>query len=345
MKVKPNAPMQGHTVLVTGASGFMGSWLTGELLKRGAKVVALLANWEPNSQFVRSGLIHQVTNIVGTVENADFLTQLISHHQVDSVFHLAAISVEGLAHANPHQALEINVRGTYNVLEACRQNSSRVRRIVVASSDKAYGDSQVLPYTEDLPLCGKNPYDVSKSCADLISQAYHNSYGLPVAIGRFGNIYGGGDTNFSRLIPGTISRLLNSKPPVIRQHANGEFRRDFLYVKDCVNAYLSLWQGLEKKELHGNAFNFAMGGTWAISEIVDKIRILMGREDIHSQIIQADHKEIASQHVSSAKARKLLGWAPKYNLDAGLAETVHWYVRFLTQSHHSLSPHLGTIAA
>ena len=330
MKSSISDVLRDRQVLVTGASGFMGSWLTEYLLEQGATVTTLLADWNSDSYFVRSGMIHQVTNVVGSIEDYDLLEKVIGDQGINTVFHLAAVSVEGRAFEKPRQSFDINIRGTYNVLEACRLHSDLVQRVVVASSDKAYGDSPVLPYTEDLPTLGRHPYDVSKSCADLIAQSYHHSYGLPVAIGRFGNIYGGGDLNWTRLIPNTIRRLLRDEPPLVRMPAQGSFMRDFLYIKDGVNAYISMLEGLESPEVHGEAFNFAVGGSWTVLEVVKKIQQLMNCEDIEPLILNQDHGEIWHQQVSTEKAQRILGWTPRYSFDAGLTETVEWYLDFLS---------------
>jgi CDP-glucose 4,6-dehydratase len=332
MKSSISNVLRDRQVLVTGASGFMGSWLTKHLLEQGATVTTLLADWNSDSYFVRSGMVHQVTNVVGSIEDYDLLEKVIDDQGINTVFHLAAVSVEGRAFEKPRQSFDINIRGTYNVLEACRSHPDLVQRVVVASSDKAYGDSPVLPYTEDLPTLGKHPYDVSKSCADLIAQSYHHSYGLPVAIGRFGNIYGGGDLNWTRLIPNTIRRLLRNERPLVRMPAQGDFMRDFLYIKDAVNAYISMLEGLESPEVHGEAFNFAVGGSWTVLEVVKKIQQLMNCEDIEPLILNQDHGEIWHQQVSTEKAQKILGWTPRYSFEAGLTETVEWYLKFLSPS-------------
>ncbi|MBW4562756.1 MAG: GDP-mannose 4,6-dehydratase [Mojavia pulchra JT2-VF2] len=327
-----NNILREHRVLVTGASGFMGSWLAKYLLDQGATVTTILADWNPNSYFMRSGIFQRVQNVIGSIEDYNLLEKLIGDRGIDTVFHLAAVSVEGLAFEKPRLAFEINIRGTYNVLEACRVHSDVVKRIVVASSDKAYGDSPVLPYTEDLPTVGKNPYDASKSCADMIARTYSHSYGLPVAVGRFGNIYGGGDLNLNRLIPNTIRRLLKNEPPIVRVPTQGSFMRDFLYVKDAVNSYVAMFKGLENPDVHGEAFNFAMGGSWTVLEIVQKIQRIMNREDIEPMLVPQTHGEIWHQHVSTQKAQKVLGWTPYYSFDEGLRETVEWYVEFLCGS-------------
>lgn len=328
-------PLRECNVLVTGASGFMGGWLTEHLVSLGARVTVLLAEYNPSAHFVRSGSVGRVCNVVGSVLDYPFLEALIKQHGIDTVFHLAAITIEEDAFRNPLKALETNVRGTYNVLEACRVCQDTVTRVIVASSDKAYGDSPQLPYTEDLPLRGRHPYAVSKSCADMIAQTYHVSYGLPVAIGRYGNIYGGGDLNMSRLVPGTVRRLLASEPPLVRKPKDGVFSRDFLYVRDAVQSYIAMFEGLSDPALHGEAFNFAIGGTWEPLDIVQRIQKIMNREDLRPIIMVTDHPEIVLQHVSAEKAGRLLGWQPRYSLDQGLAEAVDWYVRFFNDARAS----------
>ena len=318
-------------ILVTGASGFHGTWLTKYLLDQGAHVTTILADLNPKSYFVTSGIIYRVNCIIGDIQDYHFIKRIITDNQINTIFHLAAVALEGAAFQSPLMAFDVNIRGTYNILDAAR-TARHVERVVVASSDKVYGDSSILPYTEELPLLGINPYDVSKVCGDLLAQSYYNSYKLPVAIGRFGNIYGGGDLAWSRLIPGTIRRLLNSESPVIRVPTSGQsFRRDFLYVKDLVNAYIAMFRGLSNPALHGQAFNFAMGGCWTVMEVVQKLQELLDRKHIQPQIVLKEHQEILAQHMSFAKAEQVLGWKPQYSLEAGLEETVAWYCDYLTQ--------------
>lgn len=328
-----------NRILVTGASGFTGSWLTEYLLNSGATITTLLADWNPDSYFVSSGIVYRVKNVIGSIEDYNLLEKVICECGIDTVFHLAAVSVQNLAFKEPRQSFEINIRGTYNLLEACRVHSDLVKRVIIASSDKVYGDSDVLPYTEDLPIHGKNPYDVSKSCADLIAQSYYHSYNLPIVVGRFGNIYGGGDLNWSRLIPNTIRCLVNHERPLVRIPDQGSFRRDFLYVKDLVYAYMAMFEGLARPEIHGQAFNFGTGSCWTVLEIVRKIQKQMNLELIEPIIVPQSNGEILHQQVSAEKAKKELGWDANYSLDEGLAETIDWYRQILSPR---MSPKLET---
>ncbi len=324
--------MSAFNVLVTGASGFTGSWLTRQLLRGGARVITLLSHADPESMFVTDGLIDAVTCEPGTILEYDRLLQLFDKHRIDSVFHLAAISVEGKAHQDPRSCFEVNIRGTYNVLECCRVRSGMVERVVVASSDKVYGDSPHLPYTEDLPVQGMYAYDVSKSCVDLIARSYFCSFGLPVTVARFANIYGGGDLNFSRLVPNTIRRLMGNEPPLIRSPDGGTYKRDFLYVEDQVRAYLALWERMDRADVLGRAFNFGMGTCIPVPEVVGMIRRIMKREEIQPIWQRSDHGEIVQQQLSSERAKETLKWEPICPLEEGLAETVDWYARNLRRS-------------
>lgn len=328
--------MQGHRILITGASGFVGAALTARLLDEGAQVTTILATWEPHSTFVSSGLIHQITNVIGSIADYDTVQQTIALHEIDTVIHLAAVAVEGQAFDAPRQAFEVNIRGTYNLLEACRTHAHLVKRMIVASSDKVYGDSPTLPYREDMALSGRHPYDASKACGDLLAQSYAQSYGLPVVIGRFGNIFGGGDTNWSRLVPGTIRRLHMGEQPVLRLHPRGSFRRDFLYIQDVVEAYLAMLAALDDPAMHGHAFNFAIGSSWLVADVIQELRHLLGKGHIVPRLVPATHGEILQQHMAIDKARQMLEWTPRYNFTTGLAETVEWYVKFLERFLPSL---------
>lgn len=321
-----------RTVLVTGASGFMGTWLTRRLVDAGTNVVTLLSHYDPDSFYVSSGLINRVTNIPGSLTDFASLDRILRDHHVDTVLHLAAIAVEGHVFSDPLLGFETNIRGTYHVLEACRRNADTVRSVVVASSDKAYGDSPILPYTEDMPLAGRNPYDCSKSCADLLAKSYHHSFGLPVAVGRFGNIYGGGDLNFSRLIPGNIRRIRANESPFIKVPVQGEFMRDFLYVEDAVDSYLAMAAALDRPEVGGEAFNFALGEHFTPTQVVRELQKLMSKTDLPLNIVRQDHSEIFHQHVSADKARRVLGWKPQHTFSQGLQKTLDWYLDYLANS-------------
>ena len=318
----------GRHVLVTGATGIVGSWLVKDLLAREAHVVALVRDPDPQTELWRSGDWRRIAIVQGRVEDFWTLERAINEHEIETVFHLAAQPIVGVAHRSPLQTFEANIRGTYNVLEACRQHQgSGVRRVVIASSDKAYGTQAQLPYTEDLPLQGQHPYEVSKSCADLIAIAYHRTYGLPVAVARCGNIFGGGDLNWSRIVPDTIRACLRGVRPVIR--SDGTFVRDYIYVKDVSQAYLRLAEGLDDERVRGEAFNFSPERPVTVLELVARIQRLAGREDLVPDIRNTARGEIHSQYLDASKAGRVLGWSPRYSLDDGLTETIAWYREYL----------------
>ncbi|MFN9859450.1 MAG: NAD-dependent epimerase/dehydratase family protein, partial [Pseudanabaena sp.] len=245
---------QNRSVLVTGCTGFLGSWMTQELVDRGAKVVGLIRDWTPQSRLFQMGLEKRMVTVYGKVEDISVLERTINEYEVETVFHLAAQTIVGVANREPLSTFEANIKGTWNVLEACRRVGT-VGRIIAASSDKAYGAQKNMPYDETTPLQGDHPYDVSKSCADLICQTYYKSYNLPVCVTRCGNFYGGGDLNFNRIIPDTIRSALSDRPVIIR--SNGNYIRDYFYVKDGVLAYLHLAENMDRPEILGEAFNFS----------------------------------------------------------------------------------------
>lgn len=316
-------------VFITGATGLVGSWLVKELLEQGASVIALIRDADPQTELYRSGDIRRVAVVNGALENYEVLRRALNDHEPDTVFHLGAQTIVGAAHRNPLENFEANVRGTYNLLEACRLSADFVKRVVVASSDKAYGTQANLPYLETMPLQGTHPYEVAKSCADLITAAYHNTYGVPVAVARCGNIYGGGDLNWSRIVPGTILALLNGERPIIR--SDGTFVRDYIFVKDVVTAYLCLGEALDRPEIRGEGFNFSPERALNVLELVDLIRDAMDCRHIEPDIRNTAKGEIHSQYLDSTKAKTLLGWEVAYKLDAALAETVAWYRNFLSE--------------
>lgn len=317
----------GRNVFVTGASGIVGSWLVRELLARDANVSALQRDSDPKSELVRSGDIHRIAIVSGGLEDFWTLERAINRHEPDTVFHLGAQPIVDVARRFPLQTFEANIRGTYNLLEVCRIHSQLVKRVVIASSDKAYGTQTTLPYTEEMSLQGRAPYEVSKSCTDLLSQCYAQTYALPVAIARCGNIYGGGDLNWSRIVPATIRSILRGERPILR--SDGTFLRDYTFVKDAIGAYLCLAEQLESEGVSGEAFNFSPEAPVSVLELVAQIARIMGREDLEPDIRNTAQGEIPSQYLSAAKARRLLGWQPCYELEAGLRETIAWYRAFL----------------
>ena len=230
---------------------------------------------------------------------------------------------------SPLATFESNIRGTYNLLEACRVQSSLVKRVVVASSDKAYGEAQTLPYVETHPLAGRHPYDVSKSCTDLLAATYHATYGLPVTIARCGNIYGGGDLNWSRIVPGTIRSLLKGERPILR--SDGSFVRDYIYVEDAVQAYLSLAEGVSEADVQGEAFNFSNESPVTVRQIVEAIAERMEATDLPPVVLGTAAQEIPSQSLSAEKARRILGWQAEHSLPSGLQRTIDWYAPFWRQ--------------
>lgn len=314
-------------VLVTGSTGFLGSALTKELCDRGARVVALIRDHVHDSALARSGTLARVDVVSGALEDAATVERAIGEYEVDTVFHLAAQAIVGVANRNPVSTFKANIEGTWNVLEGARRNGA-VRRVVVASSDKAYGDHEVLPYDETHALQGRHPYDVSKSCADLIALSYHHTYGLPVCITRCGNLFGGGDLNFNRIVPGTIRTALDGQRPVIR--SDGSPLRDYVYVGDAVAAYLRLAEAMEDRQVVGQAFNFGTAQPLSVLEITRKILALMGREDLEPQVLNEAKGEILHQYLSSGKAREMLGWTPAASVDSGLLPTIGWYREYLS---------------
>ncbi len=314
-------------VLVTGATGIVGSWLCEELLARGAYVVALVLDDEPLSRLYSEKIIERCSIIRGNLANFDDCMRAINVHDVDVVFHLGAQTIVGAALRDPLECFESNIRGTYNLLEAARRLPGLATRIVVASSDKAYGDSPILPYTEDMPLRGAHPYDVSKSCTDLLSHAYAHTYGMGIAIARCGNIYGGGDLNWSRIVPGTIRSILKGERPILR--SDGSMIRDYIYVKDVVSAYIALAEALDRNDMIGQAFNFSPESEVSVLDIVKAIAKAMGSA-ITPDVRNTVTNEIVNQTLDSAKARKMLDWHCAWTLDQGLKETVAWYRAHLT---------------
>ena len=317
---------KGKSILVTGATGLMGGWLVKALLREGAEVVALIRDQAPNSMLVREGVIGKIAIVFGELESLSTMRRAIAEYEPHTVFHLAAQPLVQVAKRDPVGTLRANVMGTWNLLEACRLGGKS--NVVVASSDKAYGASDNLPYFETHPLQGRYPYDVSKSCTDLIAQMYAATYDLHVAIARCGNLFGGGDLNFSRTIPGLVKATLLGEPFVIR--SDGKFIRDFLYVKDAAESYLVLGQRLaENPALSGEAFNFSLEERLTVLEIVNMTLKIMGRTDLEPVIQNIATSEIREQYLDSSKARQVLGWLPVYAMREAIEETVAWYREYL----------------
>lgn len=326
-----------RNVFVTGATGLLGSWLVEELLQRGANVVCLVRDWVARSRLVEAGLWAQVSVVRGELEDYTTLVRALNEYEIDTVLHAGAQTIVGTASRSALSTFEANVRGTWNLLEACRVCSRLVKRIVLASSDKAYGEHKTLPYTEDAPLRGCYPYDASKACADLIAQSYYHTYRLPLAITRCGNLYGGGDLNFNRLIPGTIRSVLRNESPVIR--SNGKFVRDYFYVRDAAEAYLCLAEQLSKDHLWGEAFNLGTETPLSVLELVQRILDLMGKSPLQPVILNEASHEIPEQYLDCRKAQNLLGWSARYSLEQGLRETIQWYEDWLTTQESRTHPH------
>jgi CDP-glucose 4,6-dehydratase len=323
-----SAGWEGRRVLVTGATGMVGSWLVKALLARRAHVVAFVLDDDPQTEFYRSGDVRRCAVVNGNLEDVRAVERAVVTQETDTVFHLGAQPIVGAAYRAPLATLETNVRGTWNVLETCRLQAGLVKRLVIASSDKAYGAQETLPYTEDAPLVGTHPYDVSKSAADLIARAYHVTYGLPLAVARCGNIYGGGDLNWNRIVPGTIRSLLRGERPVVR--SDGTYVRDYFYAKDAAGAYLALCDGLDDPRVRGGAFNFSTESPVTVMQMVRAIQKVMGATHLEPEVLGTAKGEIKDQHLAAGKARTVLGWRAEYDLDRGLGETVAWYRQHLT---------------
>ena len=296
------------------------------MVEKKANVVGLIRDLVPRSNLSMSGFNNKIITVRGQIEDYFLLERTINEYEIDTIFHLAAQTIVTIANRNPISTFKANIEGTWNILEACRRSPS-VKKIIVASSDKAYGDQEKLPYDEKTALEGRHPYDVSKSCADLICRSYHESYGLPVCVTRCGNFYGGGDLNFNRIVPGTIRSISNNIRPIIR--SDGTNLRDYFYIKDGVKSYMLLAEKMENKNIHGEAFNFSTEHPISVLEIVNKIIALM-ESNLEPKILNSASNEIKDQYLSAQKAKALLNWLPSYTLDEGLKETVQWYQVFFT---------------
>jgi CDP-glucose 4,6-dehydratase len=307
-------------ILITGFEGFLGSNLTQELLKTEAKVIGLDIKTFRKATILCSQDYKKMVVYKGSVTNYKLMRSILRKHSINIIFHLAAEAIVSRSQENPRKAFESNITGTWEVLEAARSQGN-MEAIVVTSSDKAYGSHKKLPYREDAPLIANHPYDVSKSCADLIAHTYAHTYGLPVVITRCGNIFGPGDFNFSRIVPDAIRCALTGKTLLIR--SDGKFTRDYVYVEDIVNGYIVLAEKLQKLKLSGEAFNFSDEKPLTVLELVKVIFKSLNKKPNYKILNKAKY-EIKHQYLSSLKARKILGWRPKVTLGEGLKETIRW---------------------
>ena len=319
--------LSGLNVLVTGGTGVIGAWLLKKLVEFNLNTTVLIWGDYENPELAGNNTLSKTNNIYGSLTDLNFLKSSIKEHEIDVVYHLGAQAIVETAANNPLTTFESNIRGTYNLLEACHSSEQNLKAIVVASSDKAYGAHDRLPYLEEAPLVGRHPYDVSKTCADIIAQSYYETYGLPIGIARCGNIYGGGDLNWSRIVPATIRSFVFEQSPVIR--SDGTFVRDYLYVKDAVNGYIQLAENLDRDAVKGQAFNFGNESPVTVLELVSEIQMLMKTQYLNPNVLGTTNSEIHSQYLSAAKARELLGWSPDNDLKSGLMETISWYREFL----------------
>ena len=320
----------GKSVLVTGATGLVGPYLVGSLLESGAKVTCLVRDLVPDSLFFSDGFDKKVNIARGEVESAAEVERTVNEYEPETVFHLGAQALVQAGVRSPVSTFRANVQGTWNVLEACRTHDRVVKAVVVASSDKAYGEQAKLPYTEDSPMMGRYPYDVSKSCADLIAQSYGATYGMPVSISRCGNFFGGGDLNWSRIVPGTLKSAYQNQPPIIR--SDGSYVRDYIYVKDAASAYMALGEKTAALGLKGEAFNFSNEQKLTVLELVKKILAAAGKEKLQPKIMNEPLSEIRKQHLDASKARKMLGWKSEWGIEKGLDETAKWYSAYFRKS-------------
>lgn len=311
-------------ILVTGATGLLGSWLVKELVDNQSNVICLVRDFVPKSNFYSNGYSECVVKVDGSLDDFFLIERVLNEYEIDTIFHLGAQTIVGTANRSPISTFESNIGGTWNILEASRINEN-VERIIVASSDKAYGEHENLPYDEEMSLKGRHPYDVSKSCADLIAQSYYHTYDMPIGITRCGNFYGGGDLNFNRIVPGTIESVLNNKRPIVR--SDGEYIRDYIYIKDAVKAYMALAESLGDSNIRG-PFNFSNESQVSVLEIVNIILNLMNREDLAPVVLNEANNEIRHQYLSAKKAMDKLNWKPEYDLSDGLKETILWYKEF-----------------
>lgn len=321
----------GKNVLVTGGTGFVGSWLAKSLVEKKANVVALVRDQVPNSPLIQMGVYPKLKAVVdGDIVDYGIVNRVFNEYDIDTCFHLAAQTIVGAANRSPLPTFETNIKGTWNILEVALKTKT-LERLIIASTDKVYGEPIKLPITEDHPLSATYPYDASKACVEILVRTYYKMYGLPVGITRCCNIYGGGDLNFSRIIPDTIRSIIFNKNPIIR--SDGTPVRDYIYITDAVNAYLTLAENLDKKNVKGEAFNFGSNSPIKVLDLVKKVIEISGKN--LKPIIEGKGKlkgEISEQYLSNGKAKKILNWEPKTSLETGLEKTIKWYEEFFSKT-------------
>lgn len=312
-------------IFITGADGFIGGWLAKKFVEKEANVIILVRDIKKEAAHKLFNLEERITQAQGDLADYSLLERVLNEYSIDSCFHLAAQALVQIANKSPLSTFESNIKGTWNLLEACR-NTKTIERVIIASSDKAYGIQKKLPYTEESPLLGLYPYDASKACADILSRCYFVSYGLPVAVTRNANTYGGGDLNFSRIIPDAIRCVLQEKEFVIR--SDGTPERDYMYVEDAVRGYTTLAENIETKEVKGKAFNFGTGKPISVISLFKKIAQLCGKPDVRPKILGSAKNEIDKQYLAIGRAREILKWRPRYTIERGLEETINWYRKY-----------------
>ena len=313
---------ENKNVFITGGDGFIGGCLAKRFVEKGANVIILVRDIKKQMPYKLFGLEGKVTQVYGSLTDYSVLERVFNEYSIEACFHLAAQPLVQIASKSPLATFDSNIRGTWNLLEACRVTKT-IQRMVVASSDKAYGIQKKLPYTEESPLLGLYPYDASKTCTDILARCYFTSYGLPIAVTRNANTYGGGDLNFSRIIPDAIRSILFNEEFVIR--SDGTPERDYMYIEDAVSGYITLAENIERDDIKGNAFNFGTGTPISVINLFSKIALLCGKPDIKPKILGEAKNEIDRQYLAIDKVKEKLNWAPKYTLDQGLKDTIDWY--------------------
>jgi len=308
-----------RTVLVTGAGGFKGSHLVEKLSESNAKIISLVRDFDPKSYFETKNLGEKSTVVIGDLKDSEKMIDLLSKYEIDTIFHLGAQAIVNTALINPSETFKSNIIGTVNILEAARLYG-KIKEIVIVSSDKAYGPCKIMPYNEDHELRGKHPYDVSKSCADLIAQTYFEVYGLPIVITRCANVFGPGDLNMNRIVPGIFEALIKNK--VLKIRSDGKMIREYIYVKEAIGAYIELAENINKTK--GEAFNIASKNVMNVTEIVNKIGKIIGKSG-KMKILNKAKSEIPEQYLDGSKIKKIIGWEPKIDFEKAIIESFEWY--------------------